>query len=179
MKVDRQALLLSLTFALVLLGSSCWAGIASGIHTQEFTATGAGADRGTFLTAFTFIATANISTWCTLVAGAMTFGVVTFLAAVGVGLYLGMSISIALDTLGLAAVVQSTWLYTPFEFVGFIVACAAGLYPTIQLLLVDECGRTTFFSRWCAALRNSFPLVLISFAFICTGIIVEALVVSR
>lgn len=178
MKVDRQALILSLTCALVLLGSTCWVGIASGIQAPEHTTNGSGAGRETFWSSFTFIAAANFPTWCTLIAGAVTFGVVTFIAAVGVGLYLGTSIGISLETLGLATVVKNTWLYTPFEFLGLICACAAGLYPTIQLLLVGVPSRTTFLSRWRTSLQNSFSLVLISFAFICTGIVVEAFVVS-
>lgn len=178
MKVNHRALLISLTCALVLLGSACWAGIASEIQLPAHTTHGPGADRETFWTTFAFIAAANIRAWCTLIAGAVTFGVVTFIAAVGVGLYLGTSIGISLEAMGLTAVVQSTWLYTPFEFLGLVCACAAGIYPTIQMLLVGNPGQTTFFSRWRASVENSLPLILVSFAFICTGIVVETFMVS-
>ncbi|WP_290342532.1 hypothetical protein [Corynebacterium auris] len=108
----------------------------------------------------------------------MTFGLFTFIAATGVGLYLGVSIGVSLDTMGAAAVIQATWAYTPFELLGLTIACAAGFYPTCLLLLRGVPEETAFLPRWRVSVQRSFPLILSSFAFICIGIVVEALVVT-
>lgn len=131
----------------------------------------------TFGNTLRYIAASNIPTWCTLVAGALTFGMTTFFSAIGVGLYLGISIAVSLDAFRASEVVAATWIYSPLEFSGMFLAGVAGFLPIAKMVAEPHRGQEGFVARWRRAIRASSRFVIGSFLLVAFGVVVEALVI--
>lgn len=96
------------------------------------------------LTTLLWILQRNIPAALLLFSGVVTFGLTALAGGAGVGLFLGHSMALATVTFGPAYVITHTFLYTPMELYGFVLAFAAGLTPiTLLVRLRDRLSRKT------------------------------------
>lgn len=77
----------------------------------------------------------NAVTALICLSGLVSLGVGSIIAGIFSGLYLGISMAMAVGELGLLRVVEKSWLYTPFELSGFLCAVAAGILPMVSVLV--------------------------------------------
>ena len=87
-----------------------------------------------FVAAWLHIFPTNIRTALSCYSGALTFGITALFFGLLMGMYFGISVSLAHSVFGVMPVLLKTILYTPFELTGFIAAIAAGLIPAAYVL---------------------------------------------
>lgn len=121
----------------------------------------------------------NLGAIAFLYSGAATLGVTTVIALSLVSLYLGATLALTTFAAGLDTVAQNVMIYAPFEFVGIIIAGAAGLYPAMSVL-VDALSRRdqALIRSYTTAVPGSLTLFLISAVLIVIGAGLEATVIA-
>lgn len=118
-----------------------------------------------FLKSLMGVLTTNLPSALFLFAGVITLGLTAGVGCIVLGLFLGFSVSTAVGTFGVGHVIAQTWLYTPFEVYGFVLAGASGLVATRRLLTLRETPLQVFRStslRAFSLLAHSMILLSIS-----------------
>lgn len=82
----------------------------------------------------------NYSTMLFLYSGVVSLGLSTLVSLFLSGAFLGTSVKVATAHHGAWAVLSQTFLYTPWEIAGFVIAGAAGLYPCVRALTSKDTG---------------------------------------
>lgn len=173
-RVEARVLAVSLTLSAVLF----LAGLLIGYHSLSSLRTlgddPAAAESWNLGT----IVLRNMGAACLLYVGAITGGSATFITLPLVGLYVGATAKIGVVTAGGAALVNSVAWYVPFEFLGCLVAAAAGLYPLIAALRRRKAGDRAL-SAYTAALGASLLIFAAGAVLILCGAAIEAVVIAQ
>lgn len=143
------------------------------VDSQYFRSTDA-ASEGDFLALLVGVLTTNLPSALFLFAGVVTLGIAAGVGCVLLGLFLGFSAKMAVGTFGVGHVIAQTWLYTPLELYGFVLAGASGLVVARHTLILGE--------HPLQASRNACPraLTLLAHAisFLAISAVLEAAVAS-
>ncbi len=105
-----------------------------GFGKRLFNSENAEMNNESFVAAWLHIFPTNIRTALSCYSGALTFGITALFFGLLIGIYFGISVSLAHSVFGVMPVLFKTILYTPFELTGFIAAIAAGLIPAAYVL---------------------------------------------
>ena len=93
---------------------------------------------GNFFTLLVSVLATNLPSALFLFAGIVTLGIAAGIGCVLLGMFLGFSVKVAVGTFGVGHVIVQTWIYTPFEVYGFILAGASGLVVARRILILGE-----------------------------------------
>lgn len=126
---------------------------------------------------FGTIALRNLGVACLLYSGAITAGAATVVTLPLLGLYVGATAKIGVVTAGVQPLVGSVLWYVPFEFLGCLVAAAAGIYPVVTALRRRRPGHGAI-PMYVAALPGSMALFAAGAALILCGAAIEAVLIS-
>lgn len=116
---------------------------------------------------FLLILAVNYSTMLFLYSGVVSLGLTTVVSLFLSGAFLGTSVKVATVHHGAWEVLTQTFLYTPWEIAGFIIAGAAGLYPSIRAVVAKKAGLISGFSM----LRSLLLLAVASVVLLIAAII--------
>lgn len=135
----------------------------------------------------------NVVTALICLSGLISLGAGSIIAGAFSGLYLGISMAMAVGELGVLRVVEKSWLYTPFELIGFLCAVAAGILPIVnplvgylkekrQRTVTQDAAQTIFvsnsvspFPNFEAGIHDSIRLFLMSITMLLTASILEVI----
>ena len=173
-RVDGKVLAVSLALSAVLF----LAGLLIGYHSlQSLRPLGNDAPTAESWN-FGTIVLRNIGAACLLYVGAVTGGSATLITLPLVGLYVGATAKIGVVTAGGSALLNSVAWYVPFEFLGCLVAAAAGLYPLVSTLRRRSSGAPAL-SAYSSALGGSLLLFAAGAVLILCGAAIEAVVITQ
>lgn len=171
--VEMPAMLVSLAVSVALFA----AGLFIGFQNSAFLAD-AGANGGPETTwDFGSIFIRNIGAACLLFVGALTGGIATFVTLPLIGLYVGATAQVGVTVVGAPALLGSVIWYVPFEFIGCLVAAAAGLYPLFASLRSQE-PAAGLLRKYSAALAGSLLVFAAGAGLILVGAAIETFVIS-
>jgi len=90
---------------------------------------------GSVLEAAGAVAVINLGVAATLFSGILTFGLTSVLGAIATGIYVGATMKVAVAGSGWFGVLVETGSYAPLEFIGVMVAGAAGMMPAASVMV--------------------------------------------
>ncbi|CUR54888.1 conserved membrane hypothetical protein [metagenome] len=137
---------------------------------------GAGADLGTGQ-----ILARNAAVALFLYTGVATGGISTALGVVMTSMYVGATMAVGVENAGAGALFGQILTYAPFEFVGLIVAAAAGLLPVCTAIMSPppSLEGASAFRRYIHGITASIPLLVLSLALLTVGAVIEAIQISH
>ena len=112
----------------------------------------------------------NYSTMLFLYSGVVSLGLTTVVSLFLSGAFLGTSVKVATAHHGAWEVLTQTFLYTPWEIAGFIIAGAAGLYPSMRAVVAKKAGLISGF-----AMRRSLLLLAVASIVLLIAAVIESL----
>lgn len=173
-KVDAGALAAALALSTVLFAAGLLIGYQS-LQSLRFPGDDApSADSWNFGT----LVLRNMGAACLLYAGAVTGGTATLITLPLVGLYVGATAKIGVVAAGGSALWGSVAWYVPFEFLGCLVAAAAGLYPLVATVRAHRSQSRTL-PAYVSAFGASLLVFAAAAALILCGAAIEAIVISQ
>lgn len=120
----------------------------------------------------------NMSISLLLFSGVITVRASTFVGEFAVAIFLGLAISVSAHTVGLATTVATTWCYSIFEFTGFIVAGAGGIYPLVATIIRRNEISRSIFRKYYDAVGEAIPFILVTILLLILAALVEGFVIG-
>ncbi|MBT1636935.1 MULTISPECIES: hypothetical protein [Clavibacter] len=176
-----KAYLLSASVVLVLAGAGSAAGAVAmtGIAIPGASGVRAGlAGRSGFDETLLGVLAANVPVAASLAAGLVTFGAVSALFAVLLGVYLGATVAGSVNTVGAGPLLDSVGAYVGLEMLGLLLAGVAGMLPAAHVVLGMRGVRSSAWRRYLSALAPAAVLLGIGLALLAVGAVVEATVIT-
>ncbi|MGW3274914.1 stage II sporulation protein M [Streptomyces kronopolitis] len=134
---------------------------------------------GGFAQALWGILERNLPSAMLLYAGAVSFGVVSLIGIIMLAAYVGATLAVVVSNSGWSGFVTQTGVYVGFEFLGFILAGAAGLYPAaVAVVRARRQGDTGMLRRYVHATADSLRIFLAAVSVIVGAACIEATVMA-
>lgn len=163
--------------SLALSGALFAAGLIIGFQNFSFLGSAAASDAPSLGWDFGSILARNFGAACLLFAGVLTGGVITLITLPMIGLYVGATAQVGVTVAGAPALLGAVAWYVPFEFVGCLMAAAAGLYPVLASLRRKRL-QATVIGTYAASLTGALVLFAAGAALIVLGAGIETFVIS-
>lgn len=119
----------------------------------------------------------NFGAACLLFAGILTGGVITLITLPMIGLYVGATAQVGVTVAGAPALLGAVGWYVPFEFLGCLMAAAAGLYPVFASLRRKRAAESML-GTYAASFTGALMLFAAGAVLIVLGAGIETLVIS-
>lgn len=122
----------------------------------------------------------NISAIMLLYSGVLTLGVTSLLGLTFVSAYVGATLSVVVHNVGVWSMLSLSGLYAPLEFLGCVVAAAAGLYPAFALagrVFVGE-GQIAVIGTYVGSIGTSLKVFAAGVTLIVVAAAIEATVIA-
>ncbi|WP_327325185.1 stage II sporulation protein M [Streptomyces sp. NBC_01210] len=121
----------------------------------------------------------NIPSAMLLYAGAVSFGVVSLIGITMLAAYVGATLAVVTSNSGWSGFMTETGAYVGFEFLGFILAGAAGLYPAaVAMARGSRQENTGMLRRYVHAMADSLRIFLVGVSVIVGAACIEAIVMA-
>jgi uncharacterized membrane protein SpoIIM required for sporulation len=121
----------------------------------------------------------NLGAALVLYSGVVTLGLTTLVAGGILALYVGATVALGVNSVGVAQLLADVAWYVPFEFSGLVLAAAAGLQPAFgaaRLVLLHK-GKISLTSLQ-RDLSASLRTLSVGSAFITVAAVIESVLIS-
>lgn len=132
---------------------------------------------GDFVSTLTSILGHNLPAATFLFSGLATGGVSSLIGLALIGSFVGATTAGSAAAVGLEASVSSVMGYAPVEFIGLLVAAAAGLIPIVRAVQSRRHRGTTFFQSYVRSLPRSLGLFTVGLVVLVLAAAVEAAII--
>lgn len=127
---ERSLLIIAMTLSLALMLAGFITGFQTNLAAPSEPHLGEPTDLAhTWLSALGRILVTNMPALCLVFSGVITGGISTLIAWPLTAVYIGSTMRIGQDQMGMGEVMSSIWIYAPAEFVALLLAAGAGLMP--------------------------------------------------
>ncbi len=122
----------------------------------------------------------NLGAILFMFSGAVTFGLTTLVGLAMLSAYVGATMAVGIGNVGLARLVSDTGMYAPIEFLGCLVAAAAGLYPAFTVIgaVFADRERPQLLHSYLNSLYGSLKIFALAAALIVSAAAIEAIVLA-
>ncbi|MEU2432618.1 stage II sporulation protein M [Streptomyces sp. NPDC007861] len=120
----------------------------------------------------------NIPSAMLLYSGAASFGVLSLIGIIMLAAYVGATLAVVVSNSGWSGFITETGVYVGFEFLGFILAGAAGLYPAFAMVAGMSQGNASMLRRYVNAMAGSLRFFTVAVSVIVGAACIEAVVMA-